>query len=314
LGKSLLTVKLVADVTRGDLEDQPATALLLSAEDSRQHVVTPRLIAAGADLTRVHFDDVHDKDGFPRPLSFPDDVNILEEMVKEYEVSLVVIDPLMAHLTSSVDSWKDQSVRRALAPLARLAEASGAAVLLVSHLNKGQSNDPLRRLGGSVGLSAAARSVMLLGHDPDDPDGGSGSRRVLAHVKSNVGELSESLLYNVESARVTYREVELETARISHLGVSPHGGGELLESVEERSVSSLSEEVSFLQQELADGPRPAQEVSVAAERAGLSWDRVKRAKSRAGARSFKERVQNGRWMLELTGNLNLSSALKTSGE
>jgi hypothetical protein len=74
-----------------------------------------------------------------------------------------MVDPLMAHLPVQVNSWKDQMVRQALAPLHGLAEETGAAVLVVAHLNKGQGTDPLHRLGGSIGIPAAARSVLLLG-------------------------------------------------------------------------------------------------------------------------------------------------------
>jgi hypothetical protein len=62
----------------------------------------------------------------------------------------------MAHLAAQVNSWKDQTIRQALAPVQRLAEEAGAAVVVIAHLNKGQSADPLQRLGGSIGIPAAA--------------------------------------------------------------------------------------------------------------------------------------------------------------
>jgi hypothetical protein len=37
-----------------------------------------------------------------------------------------------------------------------------------------------------IGLAAAARSVLLLARDPDDPEGASGPMRVLAQAKSNL--------------------------------------------------------------------------------------------------------------------------------
>jgi hypothetical protein len=82
-----------------------------------------------------------------------------------------------------------------LAPLYRLAKATGCAVVAVLHLNKGQGLSPLQRLGGSVAFGNAARSVLLLDRDPDDGD--QGARRVLAHIKCNVGPEMPSLLYEV---------------------------------------------------------------------------------------------------------------------
>ena len=46
LGKSLLSVWLTARLSRGDL-GKPGTSLLLTAEDSRERTVLPRLVAAG---------------------------------------------------------------------------------------------------------------------------------------------------------------------------------------------------------------------------------------------------------------------------
>ena len=69
------------------------------------------------------------------------------------------------------------------------------AIRLIAHLNKGRDADPLRRLGGSIGLAAAARSLLLLTRDPGDAEGASGSRRVLAQAKSNLGLLEPSLVY-----------------------------------------------------------------------------------------------------------------------
>src|SRR5207249_7979524 len=90
--------------------------------------------------------------------------------VEHGEIDLIVVDPLSSYLAGEVNSWKDQSVRLALAPLHTLAEETNTAVLLIAHLNKGQSEHPLQRLGGSIGIAAAARSVLLLGRDPDDPE------------------------------------------------------------------------------------------------------------------------------------------------
>jgi hypothetical protein len=302
LGKSLLTIRLIAELTRGELTGRPESALLLSAEDAREQVVVPRLLAAGADRTRVHFDDVSSV-GLRRQLFLPDDVPLLADMVEEHSAQLVVIDPLMAHLPGKVNSWMDQSIRLALAPLAQLAESTGAAVILVSHLNKGQGTDPLQRLGGSIGLAAAARSVLFLARDPDDPERESGSDRVLAHVKSNLGLIDGSLRFRVEPTVLGNAELSagIEAPRIVELGASPYSGNELLAVREEEPAGARAEAISFLREELKEGPRPVRELEKAAEEAGLSWDTVKRSKSAAGARSSKlAGVKNGPWIWELS--------------
>jgi putative DNA primase/helicase len=299
LGKSLLTVKIAADFSAGRLPDR-GDVLMLTAEDPFAEVVVPRLTAARAKLTSIHFAELEEA-YMAMPLRLPTDIETLNEIVREYSARLVVIDPLSAHLTSGVDSFKDQSVREALAPLAALAETRQLAIVLVAHLNKGQSTDPLQRLGGSIGLPAAARSVLLMGRDPDDPEGASGSRRVLAHVKSNFGQLAGSEAYRIESTTVQSWLEEMAVAHIVEAGPSPYRGADLLVAGHEADQPSVMQEaIAFLKTVLADGPRAASEVEDQAAQAALPWDTVKRAKRRAGVTTRKERgVANGRWMWQL---------------
>lgn len=74
---------------------------------------------------------------------------------------MVLIDPIVAHISGSIDSHRDHQVRRALSPVARLAHETGAAVVGIDHLNKSPGGNVLSRLGGSVAFGAAARSVLL---------------------------------------------------------------------------------------------------------------------------------------------------------
>src|SRR5579859_6662641 len=242
LGKSLLTVELAARVSRGDLE-VAGSVLLLTAEDSFAHVVRPRLEAADAVLERIRFGSVT-RDGFETSILLPDDLGLLRQLVLAERARLVVIDPLSAHLSASVNSWKDQEPRRALAPLHRLADEAAAAVVVVAHLNKGPGTDPLQRLGGSIGLPAAARSVLLLAHDPGDPDGEGGSRRVLAQAKSNFSVMAPALGFEIES--VTLPGSGIETARIRETGISGYGPADLLVSDRPARGVKLNQAIDLL--------------------------------------------------------------------
>jgi putative DNA primase/helicase len=285
LGKSLLSLNLAAALSRGAFGPHGAgDILLLTAEDSRTHTVRPRLEAAGADLARVHFGSIC-RDGLETTLALPYDVGALRELIQSTRTQLLVIDPLMAHLASNVNSWKDQTVRQALAPLHTLADATATAILIVAHLNKGQGTDPLQRLGGSIGIPAAARSVLPLGRDPDDPDGEQGRQRVLAHVKSNVSELSPSLRFKIETGCAD--DTRAETARIVQTGISTYTGSDLLVSDRRERGSKLAEAVAYLDRALADGPRPVQELKAEGEQFGIAEQTMVRAKQTLGVESFK---------------------------
>jgi AAA domain len=197
LGKSVATnAWLVARVTRGELDGelqgQPADVLVVTAEDSWSSVVKPRLMAHGADLDRVHRIEVAGDDG-DATFTLPNDVDTLRaEIVRLREeegadVRLVVMDPIGAFLAESTDSHNDAHVRRALTPIARLADELEIAVVIVAHLTKDESRRMLHRISGAGAFVNAARSVLAFARDPNDADGERGSDRVLVHVAANWG-------------------------------------------------------------------------------------------------------------------------------
>jgi RecA-family ATPase len=73
LGKSLLSIWLASRLSRGDLGSKAAASLFLTAEDSREHTVLPRLVAAGAKCERIVFPPP-EKDGLERAISLADDI------------------------------------------------------------------------------------------------------------------------------------------------------------------------------------------------------------------------------------------------
>jgi hypothetical protein len=290
LGKSLLSLWLASRLSRGKLGGSPAASLLLTAEDARSQTVLPRLQAAEAECERIVFPPPG-KDGLERAISLPDDIGYLRELVAKAAVKLVVFDPLVAYLPTKVNSWQDQSLRGALAPLAALAQKQGVAMLLIAHLNKGQNADPLRRLGGSIGLAAAARSVLLLARDPDDPDG---DRRIVAQVKSNLGLLEPSLGYRIKPASLAN---DVTTAHLEADGASRFSAAELLALNETEARSKLSEAEALLRAELENGPRPVSELRAAALELGISITTLDRAKKRLGIWSVKLDLERWAWVL-----------------
>ncbi len=292
LGKSTLTCLWAAE--------NPGVTLIVTAEDSPEATVRPRLEAAGADLERVRFVVVRTEYDMEDGLVIPDDVGRLEELVAETGATLVVVDPLVAHLPGNVDSYKDQSVRRALAPLYRLAKTQGCAVVALIHLNKAQGLTPLARLSGSGAFGAAARSVLLLDRDPDDEE--NGSRRVLAHIKCNVGPEMPSLLYEIEPILLEEKDGQprVETSRLRLLGESEHDGRALLALPSGEERSQLDEACDFLKAELAGGGRYlASDVLRSARQVGLTEATIRRARKKLDVETSKEGFE-GRWEWSLT--------------
>lgn len=198
VGKStIVSADIAARVSTGATmpDGSPGTeggVVILSAEDAEADTIRPRLDAAGADVARVVTlrmrDLVADADDL---LILPDDLAELEDLIRREQAVLVIIDPLVAYLSGQIDGHRDQDVRRALARLGRTAERTGAAIVAVRHLRK-TPGPAVYRGGGSIGITAAARSLLVVEHHPDE-DG----VRVLAAAKHNLAARAPSLRYGV---------------------------------------------------------------------------------------------------------------------
>jgi hypothetical protein len=290
LGKSLFTCLLAAQASR-----EGTAVLMATAEDSPGATVRPRLEAVEADLGLIALVEMS-RDGCAEGIALPDDIHHLERLVAERKATLVVIDPLMAHLPEKVNSWRDQSVRRALAPLARVAGQHNCAVVVIGHLNKDRGKDPLYRSGGSMGVPAAARSALLLARDPNDEDGERGTDRILAHVKCNVAPQAQSLTCCVRSTLLD-GDQRISTARMTVTGTSEIGGSELLEAMgSEDERTERDDAADFLAGELKDGPKPVKELQAAAREAGISWRTLERSKSRLAKAEHEGFGASGRWV------------------
>ncbi len=211
-GKSFVTIDLAARLSSGvpmhgcDTPASPSAAIFVSIEDHLAQVVRPRVEAAGADLSRIHFVRMMRADDEGRtsisPTLSPAGLAQLEGVIRWAGARLLVIDPLMAYIPADIDSHKDQDVRGVLTELARIAERTGAAIILLRHLVKGGGSKK-HRGSGSIGILGAARVVYVA----EGTDGW----RELSPVKFNIGPKPASVRYRiVEGAgagRVEWRSV-----------------------------------------------------------------------------------------------------------
>src|SRR5215212_8272769 len=278
-GKSVLTTDLAARVTTG--RPMPygfgktfpqAGVVILSAEDGAGDTIRPCFDAAGGDPSRVVILGNDD------PFGIPEDLPELERAIKQVGAKLVIVDPIMAFLGENINSNSDKDVRSALKPLKQLAERSGAAVVIVRHLNKTPGGNVLYRGGGSIGIIGAARSGLVVGPHPTDE-----GLRVLASQKHNLSLSPESLAYQVKSA-----PNNPHAAVIVYKGVTEMNAKDILKpQVEEQERSAMDEAKDFLREVLAAGEKPAADVKSEAESVGVAWGTLKRAKVALGVNPVK---------------------------
>jgi hypothetical protein len=119
-GKSVFTVWLAAQATLGKLpghlQDEPTCVEFIAYEDDYAAVVTPRLIAAGADLDRCFF---HGGDLGDEPLVLPDDVERLGAAMLSRGSKLVIVDPIVDAMREGLKDNNNADVRKALVPLGK---------------------------------------------------------------------------------------------------------------------------------------------------------------------------------------------------
>jgi putative DNA primase/helicase len=289
LGKSQIAIRLAAAVTTGNglPNDQPyadlGSVIILANEDDAERTIRPRLEAAGADLGKVHIVEGVARQGEETDL-FQLDQDIAELRVKTTElgdVRMIIIDPPGAYLGSQVDSYKDTDVRRVLAPLAKLAQETGALVLLVVHLNKRSDGSPQQRITGSTAWTAAPRAAYLaLAHQAT-------KKRYLVPVKNNLGNDKTGFEYQILEKLLHYEATTIKTSYIDWVGISALTAAELLSPPRSSKPSVVDDAKSFLEDELAKGPKSVNELRVSAKAAGLSWAAIQRAKKELVINSTK---------------------------
>lgn len=288
VGKSILVYTLAANITNGTLAGiyggTPKSVIVAATEDSWEHTIAPRLMAAGADLSKVYRADVIDPDGFDVPLSLPKDTTALAQAIADVDAALVVLDPLLSRLDSRLDSHKDADVRRALEPLAAMADTSNVVVLGLIHVNKSTSTDALTLLMASRAFVAVARSVLFVAVNPDDEH-----QRLLANVKSNLGRLDlPTLVFQIRGVLVqtTASGDEIWTGQLTWLGGSDQSLRDVLERIGEREQDAHArhEAERWLLDYLASlgGTAAKKDVMVAGKQAGHSERTLHRARQHAG--------------------------------
>ncbi len=288
LGKSTLGYWTAARVTRGELEGTyrgvPKSVLVCATEDSWEHTIVPRLIAAGADLARVFRVEVLNALDVHVGLSLPRDLIALERAAGETDAALLLLDPLMSRL-GDLDTHRDAEVRQALEPLVAIADRTGLAVLGVIHHNKSGSTDPLQLVMGSKAFTAVARSVHTVVPDPDDE---SDTRRLFGTPKNNLGRADlPTLSFTIVSHPIDTDEGTAWTGRLEWGEEMTGSIGDAMRRAADTpdDKSAASEAGDWLTDHLTilGGTDDSASIKRAGQKAGHSPDALKRARRKLGA-------------------------------
>ena len=201
-GKGIWQAQLVAYVTAGKTSGffpqppgQTGRVLIFAGEDDPSKVLKARLMAAGADMSRVM---VQTSDAYfsrtGNPLCIPD--KSFAKYIESAAPALVLIDPLQSFLPAGVEMVSRNQMRAALLPLKALCARLGCAALIAMHTNKRSNVSGRARLADSSDIWDIARSVLMMGRDKNS------GQLYLSHEKSSYAAPARTALLHIEQTQV----------------------------------------------------------------------------------------------------------------
>lgn len=288
-GKGQLLCDIAAKVTRIGSEWPCAEGLaplgnvvMLGAEDDVADTVAPRLIAAGADLDRVHFVGMVNASGSDRMFSLVTDLRLLRQKIIEIgDVVLVQIDPISAYLgINKMDSFRSTDVRAVLGPVVELAAELQIAIIGVMHFNKKiDINNALLRISDSLAFGAAARHVYGVIDDAEN------KRKLVVRAKNNLAsnQADQALAFHFGVRPVgTDPETGKEILAPHVLWEPQHVDVSAVDAMQaasnNRAPAARDEAKKFLADMLARGPVAKAEIEDAAKGNSISLRTLERAK------------------------------------
>lgn len=290
-GKSSFALYLSACVNAGILEGDLAgirvPVLIISHEDDWGTVMVPRLKATDADTDLVYRMSVEtqiDEVTLETVPAFPMDGERLREAILETGAKVVIIDPIPS--TMGGDLHKVADVRRALDPLAAIAQELEVAIIGVMHFNKGAGNAS-DKLSGSHAFRDAVRSVMLFATDEES------GQRVVTVDKSNYSTArGESFAFNLVSEIVTTDDGEAtEVGRVQYLGETELNVEAIINRMPDGEGHSESSDAAIWLKEYlfsVGGSAAKKDIEKAARVEGFTEKVIRRAREKANVETSRQ--------------------------
>ena len=86
--------------------------------------------------------------------------------------------------------------RKLLRRISLWASTYNCAIVLISHLNKNENSKSLYRNLGSIDVVAAARSVLQVERDKDNPN-----HRIVRQIKNNLCQIGDDIHFEITPAQ-----------------------------------------------------------------------------------------------------------------
>lgn len=299
VGKSTVTCNWASAITTAGLwpdgtkVSHPRNVLIWSSEDDPFDTISPRLIAASADVNRCFFIR-----GAENGRSFDPakDMQELRKIVASTgEIGLLVIDPLMNAIIG--DSFKPNIVRRSLQPFVDFASEFRCCVIGISHFAKGtEGRNPAERILSSSAFKDFSRTALVAVQDEETGD------CAFARAKTNIAVNMGGFSYRIEEITISDGCEVVETTRIVWKDRLEGSARSILSKFEGESREDgekLNLAKQFLIHSLSSGPVASKELlENAREGHGISNETLRRAQKELSITATKIGY-GGMWMWAL---------------
>lgn len=305
-GKSQLGCYLSARISNGDPWVDGGVApkgrtIVLSSEDGIQDTMVPRLMAAGADRSKIEFlRATIDPSGNKRRRAFSLQVDLddLGERVRLYgDVKLIIVDPITSYMGDRTDTHQTSQVRSVLDPVSDWADRHNVAVLAISHPPKAAQSNALNAVTGSLAFVGVARLVFCAIEDASWP-----GHSLFLPVKNSLGPKAAGLRYSIEGCEIEGDGGTIRTSRIVWNTTVPVtiSADEALTAgrTERRTPTKLERAKQFLLRLLENGPMAVKDIQKALEKEDFSWSTLETAKEQLPVLPRKTGLDGG-WVWEL---------------
>lgn len=192
-GKTSLALSIAAAISSGrtlpfetaGVQRAPENVVYLTMENDPNVVLRPRVELMGADINRVFF-----LNGVGTNMTSAE----LRDAVREVKAAMLVFDPVQSFLPAGTQMGRAEQIRPIVDKVTDLAKAEDLGSIFVSHMSKPGVGivSALDRLLGSSDFRNVARSVLIVGRDPENPN-----QRVFAHAKNSYGTPAPAQRYHI---------------------------------------------------------------------------------------------------------------------
>jgi hypothetical protein len=300
VGKGLLAARLIAEWTQGNLpgefEGEPINVLVIAHEDRQHNTWDPRILAAGGDLSRVHYltyaeDVVREK---RIPFEFNRHCARLERLMLEQDLRGAFFDQVFDHFAPDANGMLPQDTRQQLRLVGEMLGDINRFGIYSAHPNKGHGKSLRDLVGGSHQLVEVARCGLFVGYHPDED----GVRVVVRDKGNHSGPQTGGIRFKVQgdlvinpktgqpvpAGRIDGLAHEEERLSLRDLSVDP---------ATNRGPSKKQQALTVILELVADGGwHPRAKAEQLCEAAGYTGGTFKEAFSEADSKGLIETEQD----------------------